>query len=355
MSGHIRISRLEHFVAAVLVRLGVPEAHAVTTAQRLVEADIRGIGSHGVFRLPGYVRRIQAGGYNLDPTVRVVHSTPVSAVVDGDNALGQVVMTMAAELAREKAVEHGLCWVGVRNSNHAGAAGIYASMALEADLIGIYMAIGNANHLPPWGGVDMLLSTNPLAVAIPAGDEPPIVLDMATTVASYGRVKVLAQRGEPLPTGWMVDRAGQPLTDSARIAEGFLMPIGGYKGYGLNLVIGALAGVLNGAAVGSATIDFNADFTSTTNTGHTIIMVRPDLFRPLAEFKREMDLRIGEIKRSTPSVATSPIRVPGDQLRDRTARAEAQGVALDDETVANLDRLADAIGVDRLVVDQERP
>ncbi len=134
-------------------------------------------------------------------------------------------------------------------------------------MIGLYFAVGNANHLPPWGGLDMLLSTNPIAVAIPAGEEPPVVLDMATTVAAYGKVKAKAQRGEAMPEGWMIDREGQPLTDPKRAAEGFLLPIGGYKGYGLALVVGLLAGTLNGAAMGRDVIDFNADDTSVPTPG----------------------------------------------------------------------------------------
>ena len=141
------------------------------------------------------------------------------------------------------------------------------------------MAIANANHMPPWGGVDLLLSTNPIAFAIPAGKEPPVVLDIATTAASYGKVKVYAQKGKDFPVGWMVDRKGQSLTDSKRFKEGLLLPIGEHKGYGLNFIIGALAGVLNTAAFGSSVIDFNKDFKNPTNSGQMYFAMRPDLFR----------------------------------------------------------------------------
>ena len=142
-------------------------------------------------------------------------------------------------------------------SNHAGPASLYARMPAAHDMVGMYFAVGNANHLPPWGGLDMLLSTNPIAVAVPAQREPHVVLDMATTVAAYGKVKAKAQRGETMPEGWMIDRDGQPLTDPRRAEEGFLLPIGGYKGYGLALIVGLLAGTLNGAAMGQDVIDFN--------------------------------------------------------------------------------------------------
>jgi L-2-hydroxycarboxylate dehydrogenase (NAD+) len=332
---------LRRFAEAVLTSYGVREEDARTTALRMLEADLRGQSGHGIFRLPAYAQRLDAAGYNLSPDVRAVHETPVSAVVDGDNGLGQVVVTYAAELAIEKAKANGLAWVGTRRSNHAGAGGVYASMALEHDLIAIYMAIGNANHLPPWGGTDLLLSTNPIAAAIPAGDEPPIVLDMATTVASYGRIKVAAERGETIPEGWLEDREGRPLTDPQRASEGFLLPIGGYKGYGLNLVIGALAGVLNGAAFGSQVIDFNADFHSPTNTGQTLIVARPDLFRPLDEFRAAMDERIREIRASTPMPGRDPVRIPGDQTDRRRHEMEREGVPLADGTVARLIDLAE--------------
>jgi L-2-hydroxycarboxylate dehydrogenase (NAD+) len=213
-------------------------------------------------------------------------------------------------------------------------------MGLEHDLIGLYMAVGGANHMPPWGGVDPLLSTNPIAVAIPAGNEPPVVLDMATTVASYGRIKVAAERGETLPEGWMVDRSGAPLIDPRRSGEGFLLPIGGYKGYGLSLVIGLLAGVLNGAAFGRQVVDFSSDHRTATNTGQTIVMVRADLFRPLTEFAAEMDEHIRDIRGSTPIATGSPVRTPGDRAASRARDIEEHGLAISDNTVTQLTELA---------------
>jgi LDH2 family malate/lactate/ureidoglycolate dehydrogenase len=231
---------------------------------------------------------------NVRPNVRVVKEKAAMALIDGDNAMGHLVMERAAQLAIEKAKNCGVAWVGAFHSNHAGPASLYARMALQHDMIGLYFAVGNANHLPPWGGVDMLLSTNPIACAIPAGEEPPIVLDMATTVAAYGKVKAKAQRGEQMPVGWMIDRNGETLTDPTRASEGFLLPIGGYKGYGLALVVGILAGTLNGAAMGSETIDFNADHVSETNTGQAICVIDPDAFGEGQEFKAKVDKLIRE-------------------------------------------------------------
>jgi LDH2 family malate/lactate/ureidoglycolate dehydrogenase len=345
------VERLERFVRNVLGTFGVKPEHAQITAARMIEADLRGMHGHGVFRLAGYVRRIEEGGYNLDPQIRLKRETAVSGLLDGDNGLGQVVVTQAVESAIKKAKESGLAWIGIGNSNHAGAGGVYAAMGLPHDLITIYMAIGNANHMAPWGGVDMLLSTNPIAVAIPTDQEPPIVLDIATTVASYGKVKVKAQKGETLPSGWMIDRKGEPLTDPTRISEGFLLPIGGHKGFGLNLIIGSLAGVLNSAAFGSAVIDFNKNFKTPTKTGQLYIAARPDLFRDLADFKSEMDLRIREIKNSTPMDGKTPIRIPGEMAQLREAQMRREGVPVAPGVLDQLRDIAQRLEVeDRLAV-----
>ncbi len=343
------VERLESFIQNVLTGLDVTLDHARICSQRMIEADLRGMHGHGIFRLPPYCRRIEAGGYNLRPDIKIKRETPVSAVVDGDNGLGQVVVTQAVDLSIQKAKENGMAWVGICNSNHAGAGGVYAAMALPHDLIAMYMAIGNANHMPPWGGIDLLLSTNPIAFAIPTGQEPPVVLDMATTNASYGKVKVAVQKGEELPVGWMVDKKGQSLTDPQRIKDGFLLPIGEYKGYGLNFVIGALAGVLNTAAFGSAVIDFNKDFNTPTNSGQLIFTMRPDLFRDMAEFKAEMDMRIQEIRNSTPMEGADPIRLPGEMALKREKNMRSRGVPVAGPVLLQLREIAHKLGLpDRL-------
>ena len=200
--------------------------------------------------------------------------------------MGHLVMQRAADTAIALAKENGVAWVGARRSNHAGAAGTYAAMALPHDMIGIYSAVANANHMPAWGAAESLLSTNPIAIAVPAGDEPPVVLDIATTVVSYGTVKAYKLQNKPMPEGWMVSaKDGKPITDSAKSGEGLLMPIGGHKGSGLALVLGLLAGVLNGAAFGREVVDFNADDESACNTGHFIIALDVSRFLPIAAFK----------------------------------------------------------------------
>ncbi|HSG96031.1 MAG TPA: Ldh family oxidoreductase, partial [Afifellaceae bacterium] len=220
-SRRVKKTELEAFIARVFEACGVPADDAVEVARLMAEADLTGADGHGVFRLAQYVKRIRAGGINTNPAISVESERAAMAVLDGDNALGHLVMSRATELAVEKAATTGVAWVGAHHSNHAGPASLYARMPLEKDMIGLYVAVGSANHLPPWGGTDMLLSTNPIAVAIPSGQNPPIVLDMATTVAAYGKVKTSAQRGETMPEGWMIDKLGNPLTDPRRAGEGF--------------------------------------------------------------------------------------------------------------------------------------
>lgn len=212
-------------------------------------------------------------------------------------------------------------------------------------MIGLYLAVGNANHLPPWGGLDMLLSTNPIAVALPAGEEPAVVLDMATTVAAYGKVKTKAQRGEAMPEGWMMDREGRPLTDPRRANEGFLLPIGGYKGYGLALVIGLLAGTLNGAAMGRDVVDFNADDTTPTNTGHVIVAIDIAAFQPLEDFKRRVDEVVRDIRGSRRLPGVDRIRLPGEGSHAARAERTRHGVPLPAPLAAALKELADGLGI----------
>ena len=216
-------------------------------------------------------------------------------------------------------------------------------------MIGLYMAVGSANHLPPWGGIDMLLSTNPLAVSLPAGEgKAPIVLDMATTVAAYGKVKTKAQRGEMMPEGWMIDREGNPLTDPKRANEGFLLPIGGYKGYGLALIIGLLCGTLNGAAMGKDVIDFNADDTSVTNTGHSIVAINIESFMPLVEFRKQVDVLVADLRASKRMPGVERIRMPGEGSFNALKSNTKSGVAMPPSLMQALDKLAAELGIQPL-------
>ena len=344
----VSAAALQAYIDRVLRKCGFPDADAGTIAHLMTEADIRGSDGHGVFRIPHYVKRIRSGGMNLRPDIRVVSERKAMALLDGDNGMGHLVMTRAAEIAIAKAKETGVAWVGARRSNHAGPAALYAQMPMAQDMIGLYAAVGNANHVPPWGGLDMLLSTNPVAIAIPAGRRPPIVLDMATTTAAYGKVKLAQQRGEQMPVGWMVDRQGQPLTDPNRAGEGFLMPIGGAKGYGLALMLGLLAGTLNGAAMGKDVVDFTADHVTPTNTGQFIIALDIAAFADVARFKADVDDIYGQMKGSAVMPGFGEVRLPGESAWAFAQERRAKGVPLPTELVKALNATAKELGVEGL-------
>jgi L-2-hydroxycarboxylate dehydrogenase (NAD+) len=336
--------KLEAFTAKAFEAVGISKAEAASIAELMVRADLQGSDGHGVFRLPQYIRRIKGGAVNIKPGIRVEREAAGMALVNGDNGMGHLVMRYAADKAIEKARSAGVAWVGVKWSNHAGPASLYACMPADHGMIGLYLAVGNANHLPAWGGLDMLLSTNPIAVALPGGAEPAIVLDMATTVAAYGKVKTKVQRGEMMPEGWMIDREGRPLTDPKRANEGLLLPIGGYKGYGLALIFGLLAGTLNGAAMGRDVVDFNADDTTATNTGHVIVAIDVEAFQPLAEFKRSVDALVRDLRNSKTLPGVDRVRLPGEGSHAARADRARNGIPLPAPLVAALNQVARDLG-----------
>ncbi len=344
----IAASGLTQCIAAAYRAAGIAAAEAQRAAELMAASDLSGADGHGVFRLPQYIRRIKAGGLNTAPDIRVIRGAKASALVDGDNGLGSLVVSRAVEEAIVLAREYGVGWVGVRRGNHAGAAAVYAAMPLMHDMIGLYFAVGNANHLPPWGGIDMLLSTNPIAIAVPALDEPPLILDMATTVAAYGKVKVAAQQGKAMPEGWMIDREGRPLTDPNRADDGFLLPIGGYKGAALALMFGLLAGTLNGAANGADVVDFNNDDTTPTNTGQAICVIDIEAFGEPVAFKRQVDAVIRQLHGSALLPGFDQIRLPGEDRHRRIAEREANGVPIPPALLAALDRLAAELAIPKL-------
>jgi L-2-hydroxycarboxylate dehydrogenase (NAD+) len=333
-------------IADALARVGLPAADAAKVAELMTEADLTGADAHGVFRLPQYVRRLRAGGVNPKPSIQVTKTAPATALVDGDNGMGHLVMARAAETAIELARATGVAWVGAKRSNHAGSAGVYAALPLAADMIGIYSVVASANHMAMWGGAETLLGTNPLAVAIPAGEEAPVVLDIATTVVSYGTVKNYRLQGKAMPEGWMVSRAdGRPLTDPQKSDEGLLLPIGAYKGSGLALVLGLLAGTLNGAAFGRDVIDFNHDDESACDNGHFIIALDVARFLPLPSFRAEVDRHMRDLRGSQRLPGVDAIRLPGAERRARRDDRVCNGVPMLPELIAQLDKLAGELGV----------
>ena len=345
---NVKADQLRSFIASAFEACGMPAHHAARMGHLMAEADIGGQDGHGVFRLPMYIKRIKAGGMDVNPDIKVISERTATALLDGGNGPGHLVMSRAAELAVKKAKTSGVAWVGARNSNHAGPAFLYARIPLTANMVGLYVAVGSANHMPPWGGTDMLLSTNPIAVAIPSHKQPDIVLDMATTVAAYGKVKTAADRGETMPEGWMIDKQGRPLTDPTRAGEGLLLPIGGPKGYGLSLIFGLLAGTLNGAAFGKDVVDFNADPKTTTNTGQFVIALDIEAFMDAATFKSQIDGIWDEMKSSARLPGVDGIRLPGERLAAVSADHLKNGIEIPATLVTRLDGLADDLGIKRL-------
>jgi LDH2 family malate/lactate/ureidoglycolate dehydrogenase len=310
----------------------------------MVEADIYGYRTHGVFRLRQYLARLNGGGCNPTPTVSVVQETVATGLIDGDNGLGHLAMSAARDLAIKKASEVGIGWVGVRGGNHAGPLALYVRPQAEKGLLGMAAAVGSANHVPPYGGSDLLIGTNPIAFSAPAEGPDPFVFDMATTVAAMGKIKTLIQQGEPMPEGWMVGKDGQPLTDPTRKSEGFLLPIGGPKGFGLSVAIGLLAGVLNGAAFGSDVIDFTSDTTSKTNTGQFVMALNPAAFGLGDDFGHEAARIFAEMRASEPLPGHAPVRLPGDGKTAAAAEVRSTGVTLKPALRRDLDLLADEYG-----------
>jgi L-2-hydroxycarboxylate dehydrogenase (NAD+) len=270
----------------------------------------------------------------------VTKSAPATALVDGDNGMGHLVMTRAANEAIAMARETGVAWVGVRRSNHAGPAGLYAEMPTAHGMIGFYAAVANANHMAAWGGADLLLGTNPLAIGVPSGSGP-LVLDMATSIVAYGTVKKYALRGLTMPEGWFVKPdTGESITDPNRSGEGILLPMGEYKGAGLALMLGLLGGVLNGAAFGRDVVDFNADDSSETNTGHFMVAIDIARFVPLATFTAEVDRHVNDFRQSKRLPGVDEIRLPGDRRAQCRAERLRDGVPIAPALLAQLDKLA---------------
>ncbi|HEX2216182.1 MAG TPA: Ldh family oxidoreductase [Xanthobacteraceae bacterium] len=344
--GTVPAAALLAFTQDALMACGLPLADAAVVAQAMVEADLTGVDTHGVARLPQYGPWLQGGQINPRANVQVAERGPATAVVDGDNGMGHLVMTFAARTAAELARASGVAWVGTRRSNHAGAGGVYAAMMLEHDMIGIYGAASSANHMAVWGGAEPMLGTNPLAFAIPAGEEAPVVLDTATSVSSFGVIRKHQMENNPIPEGWVISRDdGTPITDPNRASEGTLLPIGGHKGSGLALIIGLLAGPLNRAAFGRDVQDFGGDRSRETNTGQFIIALDVSRFLPLAAFKAEIDRHVRDLRDSKRLPGVDAIRIPGAERQRKRIERSRDGVALSVSLLKQLDDVASRLAV----------
>jgi LDH2 family malate/lactate/ureidoglycolate dehydrogenase len=347
---------LLQFVGEVFVVMGCSKEDAVSAAKALLAADIRGIDSHGVARLSGYVRLWEAKRINTKPDIRVVHETPSTAVIDADSALGLVAAPRAMRVAIEKARQVGTGWVSVCHSNHYGIAGYHAMMALENDMIGIAMT--NASPLvAPTFSVERLLGTNPICVAIPAGDEPPFVADMATTTAANGKLEILQRKNLAAPAGWIQDREGHISVNPHELKQGgALLPLGGdkehgsHKGYALGAIVDIFSAVLSGANYGPWVPPFVSFLPVAPDLpgkgiGHFFGAMRIDAFRPAAEFKRHMDQWIRRFRSATPMSGHEAVLIPGDPERIMEAERKLSGIPLLPAVVEDLMDIAEKFNV----------
>ena len=337
------VATLAKFAEAAFIKTGVGAADAAKAAHFMLESDLAGQDGHGIFRLVQNITYLRAGKISAATAIRTVHEAPAAALIDGGNSLGHLVMARASEVAIEKARTQGSAWVGVRSSNHAGAASVWASQMLPHDMIGIYVAVG-PNFMAPWGGFEKLLGTNPLAIAVPALEEPPVVLDMATSVAANGKIQTAKQRGEMIPPGWVMDKQGKPITDPARADEGTIVPVGEYKGAALSLMIGLIAGTLNETAFGR----YNTPDLSPTNAGQAVCAISIKQFGDVTAFKRRVDVAVREIRGSGRLPGVDAIRLPGERSHAVRLDRMANGVPVPPALRAALDKLAGDIGIAKL-------
>lgn len=354
-------SQLFEFTKAILQKIGCSEEHAATSAKVLLSADLRGIDSHGVARLSGYVRLWDVKRINTDPALKIIHETPSTAVVDGDSGLGLVVAPYAMQVAIDKAKNVGTGWVSVQNSNHFGIAAYHAMMALQFDMIGI--AFTNASPLvSPTFSVERLLGTNPICVVIPAGEEPAFVADLATTTAANGKLEILQRKGGVAPLGWIQTKEGRPSTDPHELkAGGALLPLGGdrdhgsHKGYALGAIVDIFSAVLSGANYGPWVPPFPAyvpmpDEQPGKGIGHFFGAMRVDAFRPADEFKKHMDKWITRFRNAKTVREQEKVLIPGDPERDMEEQRMNNGVPLLKPVIEDLKLLAE-----KFMVTFEKP
>jgi L-2-hydroxycarboxylate dehydrogenase (NAD+) len=348
---HISYQKLKDFSKAIFIKMGCSAEDAELASEVLVNADLRGIDSHGVARLIGYVRLWETNRINPKPNVRIVHETPSTATVDGDSGLGLVVAPKAMKIAIEKAKNCGTGWVSVKNSNHFGIAGYHAMMALEHDMIG--MAMTNASPLvAPTFSVEKLLGTNPIAVAIPAKNQPPFVADMATTTAANGKLEIAQRKNIEIPTGWAQTSKGDATTDAHALKTGgALIPLGSdrehgsHKGYCLGSVVDIFSAVLSGANYGPWVPPFVPYVAMPENPvgegiGHFFGAMRVDGFRPADDFKNQMDNWIERFRASETVEGQERVLIPGDPEREAEKERTLNGIPLHDAVIKDLESLA---------------
>ena len=350
---------LRAFTYNVFIQMGCSEEHATLAADVLIRSDLRGIDSHGVARLNGYVRLWEKNRINAKPDIKIVHETPSTATIDGDRGLGLVVAPFAMKVAIEKAEKVGSGWVSVRNSNHFGIAGYHALMAVENDMIGFAMT--NASPLvAPTYSVERMLGTNPMCYAFPAGKYPPVIIDMATSAAANGKLEIAQRAGLSVPKGWIQDGKGVISEDPHELKNGgSLLPLGSdknhgsHKGFGLSATVDILSAVLSGANYGPWAPPFVAFLEPPSDPvgeglGHFLGAMRVDGFRPVDEFKSHLDNWIERFKTARPVSNDQPVVIPGEPELEAEKARKLGGIPIVEPVVNDLNELARKFGIDQL-------
>ena len=335
---------LQTLVRTVFERCGMSAEDAGLLAETLVMADLRGVHSHGTMRVPDYVHKLSGGGVDPRGRPRVVKDAASALVVDGRDSMGQIGAAFAMRHAVERARTTNLAAAAVRGSNHCGAMAYYARLALPEDMIGI----ATTNAIPtmaPWGGVDKIVGINPLAVAVPAGEEEPIVFDGAFSFSAHGKIQIYDQKGLAIPEDWAFDVEGRPTTDAAAALDGLLQPIGKYKGTGLAIVMGILSSVLSGASYGTELGDM-ASGPKAGQDGHFFLALNVAAFEEPDRFKRRVDGIVRQIRQSRPAPGVERIYAPGELEAELEARYRREGIPLNDATLSGIAAAAERLEVD---------
>jgi LDH2 family malate/lactate/ureidoglycolate dehydrogenase len=336
--------KLKRACVQVLEKVGVPPDQAEMIARVVVEGDLRGVSSHGALRLPAYVHRVRAGLMSAATELRIVQESPATLLLDAQRGFGQIAGIEAMKRAIERAREHGVGAVAVRNTNHFGIAAYYAMMALPHRMIGL-VAANAAPSMAAFGGAAAVLGTNPICVAIPTGLDVDIVLDMASSVVARGKIRLAASKGERIPLGWALDADGRPTQDPDAAMDGTLLPIGGPKGYGLALVVDVLAGVLTGADYGPH-ISSVHDLSSPTSVGFFAQAVDVTAFGDWPEYQKRIRDLVDEIRNSRCSEGVERIFLPGEIEWLKRREFEKSGIPMPLEVVEGLKKLASEVGAE---------
>lgn len=352
-------NRLRKFTESVFKAIGCSDVHAQLAADVLIKADLRGIDSHGIARLSGYVRLWEKQRINAQPNIRIVHETASTATIDGDGGLGLVIAPYAMQVAMQKAENCGSGWVSVRNSNHFGIAAYHTLMAVEKDMIGFAMT--NASPLvAPTHANERLLGTNPMCYAFPAGKYEPVIVDMATSAAANGKLEIAQRTGKAIPDGWIIDKNGNPSTNPHELKEGgSLVPLGSdvehgsHKGFGLGATVDILSAVLSGANYGPWVPPFVAFLEPPSDPvglgiGHFLGAMRVDGFRPVDEFKTNMDNWIHRFKSAKTISPDQKVIIPGEPEFEAEQERKTMGIPLVNAVVNDLNALADKLGLQKL-------